>query len=62
MNDKRETKRIIKMNSSLKKIYHPMKEFSERAVVKTLDEYKKLYKESVLNPEAFWGSVADELH
>ncbi|GAB1348814.1 acetate--CoA ligase [Ignavibacteriales bacterium] len=62
MNDKKGKKRIIKMNSSLKKIYHPMKEFSERALVKTLDEYKKLYKESVLNPEAFWGSVADELH
>ncbi|MBZ0197747.1 MAG: acetate--CoA ligase [Ignavibacteriaceae bacterium] len=50
------------MNSSLKKVYHPMKEFSDRAVVKTLDEYKKLYKESVLNPEGFWGNVADELH
>jgi len=46
----------------LKKVYHPMKEFSDRAVVKTLDEYKKLYKESVLNPEGFWGNVADELH
>ncbi|GMU89254.1 MAG: acetyl-coenzyme A synthetase [Chlorobiota bacterium] len=61
MNDKKVKARITKMNSSLKKIYLPMKEFSERAVVKTLDEYKKLYKESVLNPEAFWGSVADEL-
>ncbi|MBV6445980.1 MAG: Acetyl-coenzyme A synthetase [Ignavibacteriaceae bacterium] len=46
----------------MKKVYHPMKEFSDRAVVKTLDEYKKLYKESVLNPEGFWGNVADELH
>ncbi|KAB2907152.1 MAG: acetate--CoA ligase [Ignavibacteriales bacterium] len=62
MNDNKLKKRIIRMNSSLKKVYHPMKEFSDRAVVKTLDEYKKLYKESVLNPEGFWGNVADELH
>ncbi len=62
MNDKKVKARITKMNSSLKKVYHPLKEFSARAVVKTLEEYKKLYKESVLNPEAFWGSVADELH
>ena len=62
MNDKKVKARITKMNSSLKKVYHPLKEFSARAVVKTLEEYKKLYKESVLNPEAFWGGVADELH
>lgn len=62
MKDNKETRRIIKMNSSLKKIYRPLKDFSERAVVKTLDQYNKLYRESVLNPEAFWGKVADELH
>jgi acetyl-CoA synthetase len=62
MKDNKETRRIIKMNSSLKKIYRPLKDFSDRAVVKTLDQYNKLYRESVLNPEAFWGKVADELH
>src|SRR6267143_6222690 len=36
--------------------------FSEKAHVKTLEEYEHLYKESVEQPEKFWAGIADELH
>mgnify|MGYP003694262451 CR=1 FL=1 len=36
--------------------------FAEKAHVKTLEEYEHLYKESVEQPEKFWGRIADELH
>jgi acetyl-CoA synthetase len=36
--------------------------FSEKAHVKTLEAYEHLYKESVEQPEKFWGRVAEELH
>ena len=36
--------------------------FAEKAHVKTLEEYELLYKESVEEPEKFWGRIANELH
>lgn len=44
------------------RLFHPSKEFSQKAHVKSLEQYKKMYKESILNPEKFWGEVAEELH
>ncbi|HNU36583.1 MAG TPA: acetyl-coenzyme A synthetase N-terminal domain-containing protein, partial [Methanomassiliicoccales archaeon] len=43
--------------------FPPSKEFSEQAHIKSLEQYKKMYKESVENPERFWGKMAsEELH
>ncbi len=43
--------------------FPPSKEFSEKAHIKSLEQYKKMYKESVDDPEKFWGKMAtDELH
>ena len=36
--------------------------FAEKAHVKTLEEYEHLYKESVEEPEKFWGRIANDLH
>src|SRR5215831_14848975 len=36
--------------------------FAEKAHIKTLDEYEHLYRESIEQPEKFWGRVAEELH
>jgi len=44
------------------RIFAPPAEFSKNAHVKSFDQYKKMYKESLLNPEKFWGEVADQLH
>src|SRR5712692_9150571 len=37
-------------------------EFSQQAHIKSLAEYERLYKESVDDPEKFWGRAAGELH
>src|SRR2546425_7263130 len=37
-------------------------EFSQHAHIKSLAEYERLYKESIDDPEKFWGFIASELH
>src|SRR2546425_1158247 len=37
-------------------------EFAQKAHLKSLAEYEALYKESVEEPEKFWGHAAEELH
>ncbi len=44
-----------------KRVFPPPKELSEKAYVKSMEEYKKIYKESIENPEKFWGKLAEEL-
>jgi acetyl-CoA synthetase len=40
------------------RIFSPPKEFSKRAHIKSLAEYRKLYKESISSPEKFWAKQA----
>jgi acetyl-CoA synthetase len=40
------------------RVFHPPKEFSKRCAIKSLAEYRKLYKESIRSPEKFWGKQA----
>jgi acetyl-CoA synthetase len=42
--------------------FEPPAEFQKKAHIKSLEEYERLYKESVEQPEKFWGNVAKELH
>ena len=37
-------------------------EFAKEAHVKSIEEYDRLYRESVEEPEKFWAKVAAELH
>ncbi len=43
------------------RVFHPSKEFSEVAALKSLEEYKALYNWSIKDPEGFWGQVAGQL-
>src|SRR6266702_4621797 len=46
-----------------KRVFPPPKEFSKRAQIKSLAQYRKLYQESIRSPEKFWGRAAqNELH
>ena len=38
----------------------PPKDFSKRAHIKSLAQYRKLYKESVASPEKFWARQAKQ--
>jgi len=44
----------------LKKFY-PSKEFTEKAWIKNIDEYRKIYQRSIDDPEGFWKDIAEEL-
>jgi acetyl-CoA synthetase len=43
-----------------KEMYAPSKEFSEKAHIKSYEQYAAMYKESVEDPEKFWGRMAEE--
>jgi acetyl-CoA synthetase len=44
------------------RVFPPAAEFSAAAHVKSMDEYRKLYRESLDHPEAFWGALGEKLH
>ncbi|MBW2979957.1 acetate--CoA ligase [Candidatus Woesearchaeota archaeon] len=54
-------KTIQSMSQEHRKIAPPAS-FSEKAYVKSEEEYKKIYGESINDPEKFWGEKAKELH
>ncbi len=43
-------------------VYKPSAEVSERAWIKTLDQYREMYDRSVKDPEGFWAEWAEEFH
>ena len=44
------------------RVFPPPKEFSEKAAVKSMEEYKQLYERSVNDPEGFWKELSGQLH
>ena len=44
-----------------KRVFNPPKEFSERAYIRNLVEYKDVYQWSINDPEGFWGEMAGQL-
>jgi acetyl-CoA synthetase len=44
------------------RLFPPAPEFSAMAHVQSLEQYEAIYKQSIDDPEAFWASVAGDLH
>jgi len=42
--------------------FPPPLEFSAQAHIKTLDEYRAMYKRSIEDPQGFWAEAAENLH
>src|ERR1035438_7419638 len=42
------------------RVFPPPKEFARRAHIKSLAQYRKLYRESIQSPEKFWSRQAKE--
>ncbi len=42
--------------------FPPSKEFVAQAYIKSRAEYETMWKESIENPEKFWGGIASELY
>ncbi len=46
-----------------KRLFHPSPEFSQKARIKSLDEYRQLYEKAKADPQTFWAELAEkELH
>ena len=44
-----------------KRIFDPPSEFSKKAYIKSLEEYKQIYERSISEPELFWAQQAQQL-
>ena len=42
-------------------IFSPNQEFSDRALIGSMDQYRDLYEKSVSDPDTFWSTVADRI-
>jgi acetyl-CoA synthetase len=45
-----------------KRHFEPSDEFAKKSKVRSLEEYERMYRESIDDPEAFWAKAASELH
>src|SRR5262249_10366883 len=45
-----------------KRVFPPPPEFSERAHIKSLQDYEAVYEEAKADPEKFWARAAQDLH
>jgi acetyl-CoA synthetase len=43
-------------------LFAPPAAVAAKAYVKSLDEYRRMYKESIDDPEGFWGRIAEGFH
>lgn len=52
-------KKEIEMIDQKDKIFYPPHELSEKAYIRSLEEYERLYQESIQDPEKFWAKLAE---
>lgn len=41
-------------------VFYPPKEFTDRAHIKSMEEYKRMYERSVNDPDGFWSEMAEQ--
>ncbi|MFQ5441352.1 MAG: acetate--CoA ligase [Thermodesulfobacteriota bacterium] len=56
--DKKGLEETIEVLSKEKRLFPPPEEFSKESYIKSPEEYEKLYRESVEDPEGFWARQA----
>ena len=55
----KDFEKIIEVLSAEKRVFPPPGDFAEKAHIKNMDEYSRLYRESVEDPEGFWARMAE---
>ena len=55
-----EKKQQVESVYTEKRIFYPPEEFIEKAHIKSLEEYERLYERSIRDPEGFWSEMAEE--
>ena len=51
----------IESHLSEDRVFQPSKEFSKKARIKSMAQYKRMYRESIDKPGVFWAREAKEL-
>ena len=51
----------IEITSTESRVFQPPKTFSKQAHIKSLEEFGKIYQESIKDPPAFWAKQAEQL-
>ena len=46
-------------SGSGERMFNPPASFANKAHIKSMDEYKKMYERSIKDPEGFWGEIAN---
>jgi acetyl-CoA synthetase len=46
-------------SSAAERMFPPSAEFSGRAHIKSMEEYRRVYERSIQDPEGFWGEIAN---
>ena len=44
------------------RVFPPSLQFSEEAHIRSMEDYQRLYQESIADPQRFWGKAASELY
>src|SRR5437867_2862982 len=44
-----------------KRIFRPPKEFAKKAYIKSLEQYRRMHRQSIARPDKFWAREASEL-
>ena len=55
-----EAKTITSMMDE-RRVFNPPEEVSQKAYIKSLEEYKQIYQRSIADPEGFWAELAEQL-
>jgi acetyl-CoA synthetase len=53
--------RNIESHLKEKRVFKPAKEFAQKARIKNLAQYQRMYRESIKRPDKFWSREASEL-
>jgi acetyl-CoA synthetase len=61
MADKPDEKKVITSMMEETRKFPPPKEFSKNAYIKSMGEYKKIYKRSIEDMEGFWAEQAEQI-
>ncbi len=56
-----EKKSIVSMSTEGRK-FPPPASFTEKAHIKSIEQYQEMYDRSVKDPDGFWGEMAENLH
>ena len=52
----------ITTHSKERRTFKPSKKKKKNAIISSMAQYKKMYRESIKNPDKFWAKIASEIH